>query len=116
MAVSLITLGIVALASLIGSFGAIYLKKGAQEFSLNPLKLIKNGRFIFGAVCYTVATGLYVLALRGEDLSVLYPLVSMTYIFISFFSIKLLNEKMSTWRWTGVGIIILGIVLIGLGS
>ena len=116
MGISLLTIGLVTLASIIGSFGAIHLKKGSGSFSFNPLKIIKNYQLVIGTICYGLATILYMIALKNEELSVVYPLVSMTYIFISFLSIKMLNEKMRVWRWLGVFIIICGIILIGLGS
>ena len=116
MAVSLFTIGTITIASLVGAFGAVYLKKGSKNFSFNFKKLINNYVLIFGVFCYGVSTILYMVALKGEDLSVVYPLVSLTYIFISVLSIKMLGERMNTWRWLGVIIIIAGIIVIGLGG
>ncbi len=112
----LTAIGLVILGCFIGAFGAVYLKKGAADFSFNPLKLIKNYQLIAGGMLYGIATVLYMMALRKGNLSVLYPIVSTTYIFVSILSVKMLGEKMNRWRVMGIAAIILGVSLIGLNS
>jgi drug/metabolite transporter (DMT)-like permease len=116
MAVSLVAIGLVVIGSLIGAFGAVYLKKGAKKFSLNLFKLMKNYYVLGGVFLYAVSTVFYMLGLRMEELSVLYPIVSMTYIFVSMLSVRMLNEKMNRWRWLGIVSIIIGVSLIGFGG
>ena len=111
-----IAITLVIIGCLIGAFGAIYLKKGAKTFSLNISKLIKNYYIMLGVFLYGVSTIIYISALRLGNLSVLYPIVSTTYIFVSILSIKMLGEKMNTYRWIGVGAIILGVSLIGIAG
>ena len=58
----------------------------------------------------------YIFALKGADLSVLYPLVSTSYVWTVVFSQKLLGEKMNKYKWIGIAAILLGVSLIGLGT
>ena len=116
MPISLTSLILLLIANLIGSYGAIQLKKGAVKFSFNLKKLIKNFNILFGVALYGVATVIYIFALKTGELSVIYPMVSMAYVFVALFSVKFLNEKMNKTRWIAIFIIILGITLIGLGS
>ncbi len=116
MATQLWAMGLVILAATIGSLGPIYLKKSAKDFSLNLKKLITNRNLIIGLIFYGIGTVLFIPALRGGELSVLYPLVATTYIWVSFLSVKMLGEKMNMFKWLGITAIIIGITFIGFGS
>ena len=78
--------------------------------------LVKNYYLISGFLLYGVSTVLFILALRGGELSILYPTVATVYAWIALFSIKFLNEKMNKWKILGIALIIIGVTLIGLGS
>lgn len=104
---------LVILANLIGSFGPIYLKKASASFKLNLTDLLNNRNLFAGLCFYGVGTILFVGALKGGELSVLYPLVATVYIWVSLLSIKMLGEKMNAYKWLGILIIILGVSFIG---
>lgn len=116
MTTELWAVGLVILAASLGSLGPVYLKKSAKDFSLNLKKLIKNRNLIIGLIFYAIGTILFIPALRGGELSILYPLVATTYIWVSFWSVKLLKERMNIFKWLGISVIIVGIAFIGLGS
>lgn len=116
MATELWAVGLVILAVSVGSFGPIFLKKSSKTFSLNPFKMLKNYNLIIGVLFYGFGTVCFIPALKGGDLSVLYPLVSLAYVFVAFYSIWLLKEKMNLYKWAGVIIILIGVSLIGVGS
>lgn len=104
---------LVLLANLIGSFGPIYLKKASSNFRFNIKKILANFQLWFGLSFYGIGTVLFIIALKGGEISVLYPLVGTIYIWVSFLSIKMLGEKMSFYKWLGVFLIILGVSFIG---
>lgn len=116
MATQLWAMGLVVLAATIGSLGPIYLKRSAKDFSFNLKKLITNRNLIIGLIFYGIGTILFIPALRGGELSVLYPLVATTYIWVSLLSVKMLGEKMNKFKWLGIAVIIVGIAFIGFGS
>ena len=116
MPTELWAVGLVVLGTIVGSFGPILLKKGSKKFSLNPKLLIKNYHIISGTGLYILGTILFIAALRGGELSILYPLVSVTYIWVSFLSIKFLKEKMNKYKWLGILLIIIGVTFIGIGA
>ena len=103
-------------ATLVGAFGPILLKK-ASEKKLSSLKALSTNYHLFGGVAlYGLGTLLFIPALKGGDLSVLYPFVALTYIWVSLLSVKFLGEKMNRMKWVGIALIILGVSFIGLGS
>jgi len=99
-----------------GAFGPIFLKKSSKTFNLNPFDMIKNYNLIIGVIFYAFGTVLFIPALKGGDLSVLYPLVSLSYVFVCIYSRWLLKEKMNKYKWIGVLAILIGVSLIGIGS
>lgn len=115
MATELWAVGLCLLSVAIGAMGPILLKKGADGLSLSVKALLRNKHLFGGLFLYGVATIVYLLSLRGGDLSVLYPLVSLSYPVVSVLSVFLLNERMNGWKWAGIGLIILGVSIIGIG-
>src|SRR3989344_3371881 len=115
MATQLWAILLVITADLIGSFGPIMLKKASGRISLNIKSIIYNKYLIIGIFFYAIGTILFIPALRGGDLSVLYPFVALSYVWVSFLSIWFLKEKMNTVKWAGIVFIIIGVSLIGFG-
>jgi uncharacterized membrane protein len=104
------------LAAFMGSFGSLQWKIGANKMELNLKSLIRNRHLLLGLVIYGLSTIVYVIGIKGGELSVLFPLVSTGYIWVCFLSIKYLGERMNRLKWAGIAMIVLGVVLIGLGS
>jgi uncharacterized membrane protein len=63
---------------------------------------------------YGISTIFFILALRIGELSVVYPLTSITYIFITILSVYFLKEKMNQYKWLGILFIIVGVILVKL--
>ena len=107
---------LVVFATLIGAFGPIFLKKASAR-RLSDLKSVMSNSSLFaGLIFYAIGTLLFIPALKGGELSVLYPLVSLTYVWVSFLSVRFLQEKMNNFKWIGIGLIIIGVAFIGFGS
>lgn len=116
MATQLWAIGLVLLASFCGSLGPIMLKKASGKLSYNVFKNIKNYYLFAGFGFYGIGTVLFIPALKGGDLTVLYPLVAATYIWVCLWSSLILKEKMNSLKWLGVVLIIIGVSFIGIGS
>jgi drug/metabolite transporter (DMT)-like permease len=116
MVTQLWAVGLVVLAVTVGAFGPIFLKKSSKTFSLSPLKILKNYNLMIGVLFYAFGTVCFIPALKGGELSVLYPLVSLSYVFVAIYSRILLKEKMNVYKFFGIVAILAGISLIGIGS
>ncbi len=99
-------IGLVLLSTVFGALGPIYLKKSKKLISFTMFK---------GIIFYGLGTLLFVIGLRGGELSVLYPLVSIGYVLVCLFSIKMLGEQMSKRKWLGILSIVIGVIFIGVG-
>ena len=113
METELWAVALVVAGGLVGAFGPIYLKRGS---GMSFKYIYKNFNLLFGVFFYGIGTILFIPALKGGDLSILYPIVSLVYIWVSLLSVKMLGEKMNKFKWLGILLIILGVSFIGLGS
>jgi len=116
MAVELWAVGLVMLGSVIGAFGPIYFKKASKRKITGIFSLILNHNLIIGVALYGLSTVVFIPALKGGDLSILYPLVSLGYIWVSLLSIYFFKEKMNKYKWLGIILIIAGTFFVGFGS
>lgn len=116
MHTSLWSILLVLVGCLIGSFAPILVKKGSIKKLLSVKSLLTNYHLQGGLGLYAIGTIIFIPALKGGDLSVLYPLVATTYIWVSFWSIKFLGEKMNIYKWLGILLILAGVSFIGLGA
>ncbi len=116
MSTELWAIGLVVIATIVGALGPIYLKKGSGNFKPDIRALLRNYELMLGLFFYGASTLIFIPALRGGELSVLYPFVSLSYVWVSLLSVKMLKERMNPAKWAGVASIIIGVSLIGLGS
>lgn len=116
MNLTILSIILVNIGNVLGALGSLFIKKGADKFRLNLKSIVKNREIVFGVLFYGVATVLFVPALKFAPLSILYPFVALTYVWITFFSIKFLKEKMNSFKWIGIILIMIGVTFIGLGS
>ena len=94
MTTQLWAIGLVVLATMIGAFGPILLKKASAK-KLSSIKLLMKNYPLFGGVAlYGVGTVLFIPALKGGDLSVLYPFVALVYVWVSLLSVKFLGAEL----------------------
>lgn len=116
MTTSLNAVLLVIFATFIGAFGALALKYGANKMTRqNKLSFI-NRRLLLGVCLYGLSSVFFLIGLKNGELSVLYPITSLSYIWISLLSIKMLKEKMNFYKWLGIAAILVGVTLIGFGS
>ena len=80
------------------------------------LSLLTNWPLLAGYVCLGLNTGLLVLALRKGQLSVLYPIIALTYVWVAILSPMFFEDSLNALKVTGIGSIVIGVSLIGFGS
>ena len=116
MATKLWAMGMVLFCTLLTSTAQLFYKFGAEQLEFNFLSIITNLPLLMGILLYAIGGILLILSFRGGEVSVLYPIIATSYIWVSFLSIYFLNEEMNLFKWAGVFTIMSGIILIGYGS
>lgn len=102
-------------ASLVGSFGAVFLKLGAARLDKTLLSFV-NRHLIIGVALYLGSSVFYGLGLRGGQLSVLYPMISLAYIWTLLWARLFFNETFTRQKFAGLALILVGVIFVGLGS
>jgi drug/metabolite transporter (DMT)-like permease len=110
--VSLMIVSLVLICALLGAFGQVFFKLGSEKFSLTLEGILLNWKFLLGACLYVLSALLFVYALKFGDLSILYPIIATSYIWVALFSFFFLHEPFSWLNLAGVGAILLGIALV----
>lgn len=103
-------------ASFIGSFGAVFLKMGAGRLHREISSLLLNWRLATGVALYLLSFVFYFLGLREGELSVLYPMVALGYIWTMVWSRIFFGEPFSRRKMGGIALILAGVVLLKAGS
>ena len=66
-----------------------------------------------GLVCYFVQGIFWTLALRHLDISVAFPLGSLSFVAVAVLSAVILGEVVGGKRWVGIALILAGATLLG---
>lgn len=109
------SMGLVFAASVIGSFGAVFLKLGAAKLDGSILSFL-NIRLAAGVALFLGSSVFYALGIRNGQLSVLYPMVSLGYIWTLLWSRLFFGESFTRPKFLGLALILLGVFFVGLGS
>lgn len=93
------------------------MKYGANHLTGDGmLGVLTNLPLLAGYILYGVNTLLMVMALRHGHLSVLYPIIALTYVWVTILSPMFFVDHLNILKGLGVGLIVLGVSLIGVGS
>jgi len=116
MATELWQVGLIVFSTFFVGFAPIFLKRGLNLVKGFDLKgLIFNPNFIFGFFLYGCGYVISMPALKYGEISILYPFVSLAYVWVALFSNLLLHEEMNSSQWIGIVCIMIGVSCIGAG-
>src|SRR5947209_5664792 len=115
------SIGLVFFCTLISAVAQIFFKLGAKNLpalgpmaiAANPLIVLHNRPLMMGLFLYGVFMLLFVIALRDAELSVLYPVISFSYVWVALLSLILFHEAINPMKAGGIGIIMLGVIVLG---
>jgi multidrug transporter EmrE-like cation transporter len=102
--------------TVLGAAAQIFMKIGMARFDPHHLAdVLTNLPLISGYFLYGVNTLMLTLALRDGELSMLYPIIAMTYVWVTLLSYTLLHEKPNLYKNAGITIIVVGVAVLGRG-
>ena len=106
----------VCFCTLLGAAAQILMKVGMMQFKAEPLALITNFPLIGGYALYGLFTLLLVIALREGELSMLYPIISLGYVWVIGLSYLFFHDSLNTFKTIGIVSIMLGVATLGQGG
>jgi drug/metabolite transporter (DMT)-like permease len=119
--------------TLLASIAQVLIKTGANALNQIPSGTLTNvamgsmhfqiGAIVFagltsvplmsGLVLYGIGAVMMVLALQHGELSVLYPVISLSYVWVAILSVVIFHEHLNVFRLAGIFVIILGVAVLG---
>lgn len=101
------------------SLGQVLLKIGVRHGAM-PANLARHPLTVLtalwhpyiaaGIVAFAMSMVLWIVALNGEQLSVVYPMAAIGYVIVTIASVWLFGETLNPWKILGIGLIILGVL------
>ena len=98
--------------ALMGSTGQLLFKLGSGRVGGSLISWLLNPYILGGFVLYGLSAVLFILTLKHGNLSVLYPIIATSYIWVALIASLYLHEPFPPVKWLGVAFICLGIVFI----
>jgi multidrug transporter EmrE-like cation transporter len=102
---------LVLIASIFGSFGAVFLKMGAEKLKVNIFNIF-SWQAALGVGLFLLSSVFFVMGIKNGELSVLYPMVSLGYVWTLLWSRLFFNEPVTKQKFIALGMILTGIVFI----
>ncbi len=94
----------------------MFYKIGAGSLEFNINSIITNWPIMIGMVFYGIGSILVIIALKHGEVSTLYPIITLSYIWVTLSSKYYFNEEINVFRWIGIFLIIIGITFIAFGE
>ena len=113
---------LVFFCTLIGAISQILIKVGATLLAhqvAHPgliaaaVGMFTNPWLFSGYALYGVSAVLMVLALRDGELSLLYPVIALTYVWVALLSFVIFHESVGAFKMAGIGLIVAGVAVLG---
>ena len=100
-------IGLMVFSALLASFGQMFWKMFHTE---------GLGVLILGFVLYAGGAVIMIIAYRYGKLSILQPMLCLSYVFAIFIAAFILNEEMTPIKIVGIIVVIFGVIMIAGGD
>lgn len=110
-----------AAAQVLMKFGAMHPMPAINPSDLGSVvafltALLGNWQLLLGYSLHGCNAFLLILALRDGELSMLYPIIALTYVWVNLLSMYFFHEHLNLWKSVGIGLVIGGVALLGKAS
>jgi len=112
------SLVLVLCCTVLGAAAQILMKSGSAHVA-HPgivgvaMALLTNLTLFGGYALYGLSTLLLVLALRDGELSLLYPVIALTYVWVTLLSFLIFRETINPFKLIGISSIVCGVAILG---
>lgn len=114
-------IGLTFFCTLLAAVSQILIKIGANHLPEAGLQhtvvaAATSVPLIVGYALYGLMTLVFIFALRDEELSTLFPIISLTYVWVAWLSFYFFHEAMNAAKWFGITVIVIGVAVLGKGG
>ena len=115
------SVALVFFCTLISACAQILFKIGAHNLPAlgptalltNPVLALRNVPLLAGLTLYGLFMAVFVFALKDMELSILYPVISFSYVWVALLSFLIFHETLNPWKAVGITTIMLGVMALG---
>lgn len=109
---------LVAISTIVGAIAQILMKMGADYTHTHPglMGLITDVPLITGYALYGLMTVMMIVAYKDGEFSVLYPIISLSYVWVTALSVLVFHDTLNPFKCAGLALIIAGVAVIGRGT
>jgi multidrug transporter EmrE-like cation transporter len=105
---------LVFICTILGAAAQILMKTGVNGMDhLELMRVVTNVPLMAGYCLYGINTLLLMLALRDGELSTLYPIIALTFVWVTMLSSYFFHEPMSLNKIAGIMVIVGGVTIMG---
>lgn len=112
-----------AMSILFGAVGALLMKIGAGQMGAIQLdsvqailgfvgKMFTSATVLGGMTMYFLSAAVWLYLLTKLEVSVVQPILALTYVATPILAIFFINERVPLARWLGIVVIIIGVFLV----
>ena len=95
------------------AIGQIFYKLASNNMD-SLLSIVLNPFLILGLSCYALGLIFLMIAFKNGEVSVMYPILALSYVWVSLFSpIIFTSDSMSLTNWFGILLLVIGVSFIG---
>ncbi|MGA7879112.1 MAG: EamA family transporter [Desulfoferrobacter sp.] len=98
--------------AVMGSLAQLLFKLGSASLQPDPWTWLSNIKVLGGMGLYGISAILFIVALKHGNLSVLYPVIATSYVWVTLISFRVLHEPVSIAKFLGIALILCGVMLI----
>ncbi len=69
-----------------------------------------------GFLLYAMSAAVLIRSFKDGEVSVVFPVIASSYIWVALLSNHYFAEPISTFKWLGIALIVLGITVLGVGN
>jgi drug/metabolite transporter (DMT)-like permease len=102
---------IVFFCTILNTAAQFFLKTASSKFAFD-FSLLYNYNLFLGGFVYMASLIFYVYALKSWELSMLAPLLSLQYVFVTISSAYYFHDVVSSWQIGGLSLILIGVFFI----
>ncbi|MDR3701361.1 MAG: hypothetical protein P4L56_17065 [Candidatus Sulfopaludibacter sp.] len=110
------SIALVFCCTILGAAAQILMKTGANHLKPGLMGVITNLPLFCGYALYGMSTVLLVLALKDGELSLLYPVIALTYVWVTGLSFLIFHDTVNPIKLVGIVTIVIGVAVLGTGG
>jgi drug/metabolite transporter (DMT)-like permease len=77
------------------------------------IAIFTSATLFAGYSLYGLSTLMLIVALKDGQLSILYPVIALTYVWVTILSVLIFNESVNVLKLAGLSAVVIGVAILG---